>query len=85
MYLLQNKPDGEISLENDSRVTPIATLKDEFGGISHIILIDHCYVLVNKFHGYVTPHKGKEVQLFSKTYYWYQEAIEALKTVPLPD
>ena len=44
MYILQEKPDGIAKLTNDSEITPLMTLKDEWGGISHIIEDDHCYV-----------------------------------------
>jgi len=72
MYSLQKNPDFQAVMENGTTIKPIATLKNEFGGISHIIMDDHCYVLLN----------GSESGLFKKTYHWYAEAVEALKQLP---
>ena len=74
MYKQQEVPDEEVVLENGSTSKPIVTLKDEYGGISHIILDDHCYVLVN----------GSQDRGFSTVKHWYGEAVEALKTLPIP-
>lgn len=74
MYVLQEKPDGEIILRGGSICTPIATLKDEYGGISHIIEDDHCYVLVN----------GSKDRGFATVEHWYPEAVDALKTLSTP-
>ena len=70
MYVLQDKPDNSAVLGNGSTVDPIATLKDEFGGVSHIIRDDHCYVLIN----------GAEDRPFQMVAHWYSEAAEALKS-----
>jgi len=72
MYVLQDKPDETVTLENGSVYTPLATLKDEYGGISHIIEDDHCYVLVNE-----SVARG-----FRTVKHWYPEAIDAVKTLP---
>ena len=69
-YALQDKPDNSAILGNGSTVNPIATLKDESGGVSHIIRDDHCYVLIN----------GAEDRLFEMVSHWYAEAAEALKS-----
>jgi len=74
MYQLQDKPDGSITLKDGTEATPIVTLKDEYGGISHIIEDDHCYVLVN----------GSAERGFATVRHWYPEAVEALKTLPNP-
>ena len=74
MYKLQETPDEIVTLNNGSEVTPIATLKDEHGGVSHIIIDDHCYVLVN----------GAAERGFSSVNHWYPEAVEAMKTLPTP-
>ncbi len=68
MYKLQEIPDKEAKLNNNSKVTPLATLKDEYGGISHIIEDDHCYVLIN----------GSEDRPFVMVRHWYKEATAAL-------
>lgn len=74
MYVLQEEPDATATLDNGEEATPIATLKDEYGGISHITLDDHCYVLIN----------GSADRPFRTSAWWYREAVEALRTLPLP-
>lgn len=74
MYKVQEKPDLIITLKNGSTATPIITLKDEYGGVSHIIEDDHCYVLVN----------GSYDTQFDTVKHWYAEAVEAVKTLPGP-
>lgn len=74
MYVLQEKPDGTVTLEGGSVCTPLATLKDEYGGVSHIIEDDHCYILVNGGGGHA----------FNMVCHWYPEAVDALKTLPTP-
>jgi len=74
MYKLQDAPDEIATMANTSTVSPIATLKDEYDGISHIIEDDHCYVLIN----------GRKDRPFSMVKHWYPEAIEALKLLPTP-
>jgi len=68
MYKLQDRPDDGVVLTNGSIYTPIATLKDEYGGISHIIVDDYCYVLVN----------GSGKKGFTAVTHWYKETVEAL-------
>lgn len=75
MYILQETPDKEAVTTRNTKITPVATLKDEYGGISHIIEDDHCLVLLN----------GSEDRLFTKVYHWYPEAVEALKTLKTPE
>jgi len=72
MYELQQNPDGKVRLDNGAWVQPIATLKDEYGGISHIIEDDHCYVLIN----------GSKDRIFKMTHHWYAEAIKAVEFLP---
>ena len=74
MYKLQGLPDHKVVLRNGSEMHPVATLKDEYGGMSHIVEDDHCYVLVN----------GSEERGFDTVKHWYREAIAAVKDVPLP-
>jgi len=51
MYQLQERAD-EVAILDKGRtgdyVIPLATLKDEYGGVSHIIKDDGCFVLINK-------------------------------------
>jgi len=72
MYVLQSEPDEGIVLRNGGAAKPLATLKDEYGGISHIIKDDQCYMLVN----------GSEEKGFIAVKHWYHEAVEALKSLP---
>ena len=72
MYKIQDEPTDKVRLSNGAWVKPIATLKDEYGGISHIIEDDHCYVLIN----------GSKDRIFNMVYHWYAEAVEALKMLP---
>lgn len=76
MYVLQDKPDEEATLENDVKFEPKATLKDEYGGIVHIATDDHCYVLYKR---YMSDGKCRGIT------HWFKEAVEALKTLPLPE
>lgn len=75
MYQLQKYPGTAAQLENGSTVTPVATLKDEHGGVSHIIVDDHCYVLINS---------AAEDGSFRMSYHWYPEAVEVMKQLPVP-
>lgn len=76
MYKLQKEPDKTFAVKNGScSAEIIATLKDEHGGVSHIITDDHCYLLYN----------GSEGGTFVPAHHWYREAIEALRTLPLPE
>lgn len=74
-YKLQEQPDKEGTYRNTNNTfTPVVTLKDEYGGVSHIIIDDHCYVLLN----------GSYDRKWMPTNHWFSEAVEALKTLPLP-
>jgi hypothetical protein len=68
MHIVQSIPDEKAIMENGDEVTPLVTLKDEYGSISHIIIDDHCYVLIN----------GSEERAFKMTCHWYKEAVYAL-------
>ncbi len=53
---------------------PVATLKDEYGGVTHVVRDDGCYILING--GVDVPYKISS---------WiYPEAFEVLKTLPPP-
>lgn len=77
MYVLQEKPDKEAVTENGSKIFPVATLKDEYGGISHIATDDHCYVLFNG-----SQKSEGHGEIFVAVKHWYKEAVEALKLLP---
>lgn len=68
MYIIQQEPDKTALMKSGSEVIPLMTLKDEYGGISHIIEDDHCYVLIN----------GAEDRPFGMSHHWYEEAACAL-------
>ena len=82
MYQLQEKPDEEIILESGGRKTPLATLKDEHGGIAQIAIDDHCYVL------YLGHYRMAEDEGESMAYriaaHWFSEAVAVLKKMPMP-
>jgi hypothetical protein len=71
MYQVQANPNFQVVLDNGAVIKPVVTLKNENGGISHIIQDDHCYVLVNEFDG-----------VGHMVYHWYSEAVDALKQLP---
>jgi len=59
------------TMQGGSNVTPVATLEDEHGGKAHIIIDDHCYILIlRRDMGYVM------------TAWIFPEAFEVLKTLP---
>lgn len=68
MYQIQQVPDPWAMLGNGVIVTPLVTLRDEYGGVSHIIKDDSCFVLINN-----TDEGG-----FGMSCYWYPEAAAAL-------
>lgn len=72
MYVLQDKPDASAVTKGGNTFTPVATLKDEYGGVSHIAVDDHCYVLYN----------GSVEGQFKPTAWWYAEAVKALINLP---
>lgn len=81
-----------IPMDNGESAEPVATLADEYGGVSHWIQDDHCYVLVNMIRveakqgvgnapslhvvGQDSPRVGKMVAWI------YAEALEVLKELP---
>lgn len=72
-YRLQPKPDESMKLVGGCECAPVATLKDEYGGVSHIIIDDHCYVLVN----------GEDRQgRYTMVKHWFTEAVVALQGLP---
>lgn len=70
-YRLQTKPDESVRLHGGATVRPVATLKDEYG-VSHIIIDDHCYVLIN----------GSVERGFGMVKHWFKEAVAALQKLP---
>jgi len=74
MYQLV-EPSLSITIKGlDEKIAPIATLKDEYGGICHIIEDDHCFVVcLEKADGISNP-----------TTHLFKEVIEAIKTLKIP-
>lgn len=68
LYVIQNPPAETAMLENGSEVTPLVTLKNGQGGVSHIIMDDHCFVLAG-------GSEGGRIRMVS---HWYREAAWAL-------
>ena len=53
----------------NSKLVPMITLADEYGGRAQIVEDDHCLVLLLKTDAGYKP-----------TYWWFREAIEAINT-----
>lgn len=70
----QVETDKEITLGNGITVHPVATLKDESGGVAQWYIDDHCYVLCLK----------QEDGTYKRTSYIFKEAFKVLKTLPEP-
>ena len=63
-----------ITLPNGAQSKPVATLADEFGGVSQIVRDDHCYTV---------KLKNRNGQ-YENTTHFFPEAFEVLKTLPNP-
>lgn len=69
----QIETESAIIMESNSIVTPVASLRDECGGICHIIVDDGCYVLcIENEDGFCKP-----------TSHIFKEAFKILRTLPL--
>ena len=73
MYKLQEKPEKEFKTKTGI-MHPVVTLKDEYGGVGHIAIDDHCYVLYN----------GSKDGIFKAVRHWYKEVVRVLRGLPLP-
>ena len=73
MYVLQKEPDEKI-IGKWSGCKPRATLKDEYGGVAHVINDDHCYVLL------LNDNSG-----FVAVKHWFKEAVDVVQSLPLPE
>lgn len=71
----QVETEKEITMSNSkSVVSPVATLKDEFGGVCQIINDDHCYVVCLK----------QQDGTYKPTTHIFKEAFEVLSKLPDP-
>jgi hypothetical protein len=62
-----------ITLENGAKVSPARTMADQYGGVAHIWIDDHCYRL------------GLESQIDNitrPTTYIFSEALEIMRRLP---
>lgn len=66
--------DKHAIMFNGEPLNPVATLSDEYGARAQIAIDDHCYVLYLKRGVY-----------YIQVYHWFREAVEVLKTLPLPE
>lgn len=82
MYKVQPVPDRYVRLNNGAEVRPLTTLKDEHGGVSHIIEDDHCYVLLNGIDKVCLDGTYRAEYVMVR--HWYSEAVDALKKLPTP-
>jgi hypothetical protein len=70
----QVETEEEITMSNSrSIMSPVATLKDEFGGVCQIINDDHCYVVCLK----------QEDGTYKSTTHIFKEAFDVLSRLPL--
>lgn len=72
MYRRQATPDPIAVMDLGGEVAPIATLRDEHGGVAHIISDDHCYVLILQ---------REDGRCFNSDH-WFPQAVQALKGLP---
>lgn len=69
------------ALSNGVEITPVATLKDDHGGVAHIWVDDHCYVLgLEREHQETSDSPVKTV--VKLTNHIFHEALEVLKALP---
>ena len=70
-----------VTLNNGSELKPVATLASESGGVAHIYVDDHCYVLglesVDRY------SEGGAGEVFvHPTHYIFAEAFDVMKKLP---
>ena len=78
------KTQKNACLQNGANIEPIATLKDEYGGVAHIGTDDHCYMLYLERTEALTSDSD-EVTFCKPTPYIFREAFNILKTLPEPN
>ena len=83
MYQLQEEPDKEFTLTGGGKITPLATLKDEYGGVAQICIDDHCYVLYLSRPDFDRDSIVKKYP-YQLTTHWFGEAVAVLKKMPIP-
>jgi hypothetical protein len=64
-----------IEMHNSIALHPIATLKDEFGGVCQIVSDDDCYIVCLK------QTDGK----YKPTFHLFKEVLAVLKELPNPN
>jgi hypothetical protein len=77
----QTETTPSATLSNGVEITPVASLKDGCGGVAHIWVDDHCYVLGLERMEVLTS--GSEERLIVRpTHHIFSEAFDVLKTLP---
>lgn len=69
------------TLSNGVEITPIATLKDNHGGVAHIWVDDHCYVIGLEKETQDTSDSAMKT-VVTPTHHIFREALETLKSLP---
>ena len=69
------------NLSNGVEIKPVATLKDDHGGVAHIWVDDHCYVLGLERMESLTSDSEEEL-IVRPTHLLFPEAFDLLKTLP---
>jgi len=69
---VETDSESESESEMGGSNKPVATLADEYGGRVQIVIDDHCFVLELK----------QEDGSYKMIKWWFQEAVDVLKTLP---
>ena len=77
----QTETKTTASLSNGVEITPVATLEDGYGGVAHIWVDDHCYVLGLE----ALTNDSDEKLIVRPTRHIFREAFEVLKTLSSPN
>lgn len=75
-YILQDKPDPPFVIA-DGPLDPVATLRAPCGGVAHICSNGSHYLLA-------VGAEGQYGRPCAVTYNWFDDAVEALKSLPPP-
>jgi len=72
-YILQGYTDKKAYDIDGKEIFPVATLRNKYGMVLHIIVDNHCFVLMS----------GSEYVGFEPVNYWNIEAKEVMKNLSL--
>jgi len=76
----QTETKTTANLSNGVEITPVATLEDGCGGVAHIWVDDHCYVLGLERMEALTSDSDEKL-IVRPTHHIFWEAFEVLKTL----